>query len=57
MRFNRVPQRMLRQDTILISSPDFLTLDKTILFKVRDDSLYGSLRYADLESNFPQDQG
>ncbi len=56
VRFHWMTQRSLGQDAIVVLSPDFLALDKTIKLEVRDDSLYRSLRDADFQSDFPQDQ-
>jgi len=48
MRFNRVPQRELIQDSVMIPSPYLFTLDEAVLFEVSDDSLDRSLLNANL---------
>ena len=54
MRFDRVPQRTLLQDSIVIPSPYFFSLDKAVMLEVCDDPLDSSLCDANLEGNLSQ---
>ena len=54
MALNRMPEPTLRIDTITIRTSDSKSLNHTGFLKIGHDSLRGSLRYTDLQCDFPQ---
>ena len=56
MGFDRVPQRLISENFILILAADLLAADEAGNFQVLDDSLYGSLGDSDLSSHLAKDQ-
>lgn len=55
MGFDRVSQRLVSEDFVLILAANFLATDKAGSFQVLDDSLHGSLGDADLMGYFAED--
>ena len=55
MRLDRVSQRPLGQDSIVILSPNPFAFDETIMFKICDDSLNSPFRDANLDRDLTQD--
>ena len=53
--FDRVSQRLVGENFILILAADLLAADEAGSFQVLDDSLYGSLGDPDLVGDFAED--
>ena len=56
MAFHRVPQRLARQDTVVVLAPDFLSFDEAIAFQVVQDLLNRTFRNPDASGNLAQNQ-
>jgi hypothetical protein len=56
MGFDRMTERLIRKDTIVVLPADALVLDKAPVLEVHDDTLNGPFGDPDARGNFPQDE-
>ena len=54
MALDGVPQRLVDQNAVSISSSNALSFDKATCFEILNNSLHSAFRYPDLDGDFPQ---